>query len=295
MFKIRAIGLTEKRDSLIYRMDPRAKLLLLFCVGTVAVCLDRPRNLLILSAFPILGHLLARFEMTKYKITLIVILIGLWSMALSQGIFYREWPRTVILTIIPGRFPILGGLTGGIYIYKQGLLYGLAQGLRFTTMISSGLLVAWTTEPRDLLLGMIRLRVPYGMAFMFISSVRFLPVLVSELITVVAVQRLRGTDPVRLGRHTIRNFIDILVPVLARSVKRAATLGASCESRAFNPDLDRTYLRELHYNQVDIWLSCMTCLITVTVVVTKLLFWLYSRDMLYISGMRWLYTMARGM
>lgn len=293
MFKIRTLTVVEKENSFIYRLDPRTKLLLLLSLGTIAISLDKPEHLLLLSVFLVPAYLLARFELSKYKLILLIILIGLWGMVLSQAMFYREWPRTVILTIIPRDFPILGWLTGGLYLYKEGFLYGLAQGLRFATMIASGLLVAWTTEPRDLLLGLTRLKVPYGMAFMFITSIRFLPVLVSELFTVIAVQRLRGADTVKLGRHTLKSAINILTPVLARSVKRAATLGASCESRAFNPNLPRTYLRELRYSRVDVMFSGAAVIVAAAIVVTKMIFWLYCKDILYFPELRWLYTIAR--
>lgn len=259
----------------------------------IVISLDEPEHLLILFAFPILGHLLANFDLSKYKVTLLVILIGLWGVVVSQGVFYKEWPRTVILTLILKELPFLGWLTGGLYLYKEGLLYGLAQGLRFATMVAFGLLIAWTTEPRDLLLGLIRLKVPYGIAFMFITSIRFLPILISELFTVIAVQRLRGANPVKLGSLSIRSAIDILTPVLANSVKRAATLGASCESRAFNPNLPRTYLRELHYKWWDILVSGFFVTAAITIVITKIIFLLYRIDILYLSDMRWLYTIAR--
>ena len=293
MFRIRTLTVVEKGNSFIYRLDPRTKLLLLLSIGIIAISLDKPEHLLLLSIFLLLACLLARFELNKYKVISLIVLIGLWGMVLSQAMFYRQWPRTVILTIIPRDFPVLGWLTGGLYLYKEGFLYGLAQGLRFATMIASGLLIAWTTEPRDLLLGLVRLKVPYGMAFMFITSVRFLPVLVSEFSTVIAVQRLRGADTVKLGRHTLRSAINILTPVLARSVKRAATLGASCESRAFNPNLPRTYLRELRYSRVDIMLSGAAVIAAAAIVVTKVIFWLYCKDVLYFPALRWLYAILK--
>ncbi len=293
MFKIRALTATEKKGSLIYRLDPRTKLIVLFSIGMIVIGLDRPWHLLILFIFTVMGHILAGFDLSKYKVTLLIILIGLWGVVMSQGIFYREWPRTVILTIIPRDLPIVGQLTGGVYLYRQGLLYGLAQGLRFATMIASGLLIAWTTEPRDLLLGLIRLRLPYGIAFMFITSIRFLPILISELTTVIEVQRLRGAGPIKLGKGTIRSVIDILTPVLANSVKRAATLGASCESRAFNPNRPRTYLRELHYRWWDVLISGLSIAAAIAIVITKMTFLLYRIDILYLSQLRWLYAIAR--
>ena len=293
MFRIKSLVMPEQKDTIIHRLDPRTKMLCVMSAGLAAISLDVPEHLLALLAVPLLGHLMARFRPGKYAVTSVILLVGTWSIAFSQALFYRQWPRTVALTLLPADFPLLGWVTGGIYAYEEGFVHGIVQGLRFATMTSFGLLMTWTTEPRDILLGLTSLRMPYGLAFMFITSVRFLPVLISELSTVVAVQRLRGANPVKIGPQSIRSAIRVLTPLLANCVRRASTLGASCESRAFNPIGPRTYMVEMKWQWRDLAL-CSVALVTASALLgAKIAFWLYKAEILYISDLRWLYQIAR--
>jgi len=293
VLRIRSLVMPEHKDTCIHRLDPRAKMLCLMSAGLAVICLDVPEHLLILFLVPLAGHVLARFRPGKYAVTATILLAGTWGIAFSQALFYREWPRTVALTLLPPDFPLLGWFTGGVYVYKEGFIHGVVQGLRFATMTAFGLLMTWTTEPRDILLGLTALGAPYGLAFMFITSVRFLPVLISEISTVVSVQRLRGANPVKIGPGSIRSAIAILTPVLANCVRRASTLGASCESRAFNPAGPRSYLVEMHWRWHDLAVCSIALGAAVSLLAAKIAFWLYRAEILYFSDLRWLYQIAR--
>jgi energy-coupling factor transport system permease protein len=74
---------------------------------------------------------------------------------------YPNMPRTVLFTILPERFPILGTLTGGIHVYKEGAEYGLIQATRIGITTTCGLFVCFTTEAKDILRAAIRLKLPY--------------------------------------------------------------------------------------------------------------------------------------
>lgn len=295
MLGLRSLVVSETRHYWLYRLDPRTKLVALLAFAVAVISLDEPRHLLVLLLLALAGHMGARFSAGKYKLTTVILLIGLWGVTLSQALFFREWPRTVIVTLMPAQFPVLGKLTGGVYLYKEGFEHGLAQGLRFSAMTGLGLLVAWTTAPRDLLLGLIRLKMPYGLAFMLTTAVRFLPLLMAEIGTVVAVQRLRGANPVKVGPKSVAHIINLLTPVLANAVKRAATLGASCESRAFTPLGPRTALRELHFQWIDRLLLAMLTMCCGLLLAVKSAFWLYQAELIYISEWRWLYQLARAL
>lgn len=38
--------------------------------------------------------------------------------------------------LISPDFPFLGSLTGGLYIYREGIIYGAVQGMRTASMIA---------------------------------------------------------------------------------------------------------------------------------------------------------------
>ena len=292
MFKSRDIAETEAGDTIIHNIDPRAKIAVLFAMSLLVVSVDNEKILFFLFLIPVFAYPAARFSAGKYWIAFILIAISLWGTIFSQALFYREWPRTIVLTLIPQEFPVLGKITGGLYVYKEGFLYGLIQGLRFSAMTASGLLLCWTTEPQKMLLGLVRLKIPYGIAFMAVTAIRFLPILLAEIFTVIEAQRLKGFNPLKL-KGLFKGVMNTLSPVLANSVRRAGVLAASVESRAFRAYPDRTYLRELRYNAVDFGITAISLIVSAGVAAIKILYGLYAGEILYISGLRWVYEIGR--
>jgi len=292
MFKGRDIAEPETGNTIIHNIDPRAKVAVLFAMSLLVVSIDNEKILLFLFLIPVFAYPAARLSAGKYRIAFILIAVSLWGTIFSQALFYREWPRTIILPLIPRELPLLGKITGGLYVYKEGFLYGLIQGLRFSAMTAAGLLLCWTTAPQKMLLGLVRLKIPYGIAFMAITAIRFLPILLAEIFIVIEAQRLKGFNPLKL-KGLFKGVMNTLSPVLANSVRRAGMLAASVESRAFRAYPDRTYLRELRYNAVDFGITAISLIVSAGVAAIKSLYGLYAGEILYISGLRWVYEIGR--
>jgi len=292
MFKARDIAEPETGNTIIHNIDPRAKVAVLFAMSLLVVSVDNEKILFFLFLIPVFAYPAARLSASKYWIAFILIAVSLWGTIFSQALFYREWPRTIILPLIPRELPLLGKITGGLYVYKEGFLYGLIQGLRFSAMTAAGLLLCWTTAPQKMLLGLVRLKIPYGIAFMAITAIRFLPILLAEIFIVIEAQRLKGFNPLKL-KGLFKGVMNTLSPVLANSVRRAGMLAASVESRAFRAYPDRTYLRELRYNAVDFGITAISLIVSAGVAAIKSLYGLYAGEILYISGLRWVYEIGR--
>ena len=280
-------------DTFIHRIDPRVKILALVLLGLAVVSLDNSNTMIALLLIVLLGYPLARIPMPRLKILAILLILSIWGTILSQALFYNSLPRTVIMTLVPAGFPILGSITGGIFIYNEGLQYGAVQGLRSAIMLSMGLLVSWTTDARNMLNGLVRLKVPYNIAFMVVVSLRFLPIIVAEISTIITVQRLRGFRPSRAGPGTVSTAFNTLVPALSSCVRRAGMLAVSVEGRAFRAFETRTYLKELRLSKFDVLLLSALVSVVAFVVIDKLLFVLYVNDIFYTSDLRGLYSIAR--
>lgn len=292
MFKARDIAEPETGNTIIHNIDPRAKVAVLFAMSLLVVSVDNEKILFFLFLIPVFAYPAARLSASKYWIAFILIAVSLWGTIFSQALFYREWPRTIVLTLIPQEFPVLGKVTGGLYVYKEGFLYGLIQGLRFSAMTAAGLLLCWTTAPQKMLLGLVRLKIPYGIAFMAVTAIRFLPILLAEIFIVIEAQRLKGFNPLKL-KGLFKGVMNTLAPVLANSVRRAGVLAASVESRAFRAYPDRTYLKELRFNAVDFGITAISLIVSAGVAAIKILYGLYAGEILYISGLRWVYEIGR--
>lgn len=295
MIGARSIAEPTIKDTVIHRMDPRAKILILISTAFIAVTLDNQKSMFLLFLTVLSGFALARMPAIKIKTLVLLLAFLVWGTIYSQALFYSQLPRTVIFTIISPDFPVLGWMTsGGLFVYEEGLHHGAIQALRSASILSLGLLMCWTTDSRDMLNGLVGLRIPYSVAFMVVTAVRFLPIIITEVATVITVQRLRGFNPKKFGSGIIKTSLNILTPTLANCVRRTGTLAVSIQSRAFRQNLNRTYLKKLKFSETDKILVIIFIFAAISIVIIKLLYNMYTSGIFYTSGLRPVYAIARG-
>ena len=178
-------------------LDPRSRLVLLSCVGLLAVVLERAPALALLtllSGLPLLRVVPSRWLLHGGGALLALI----WSTVLSQGLFYADLPRSPLLQL------------GPVVIWREGVLWGLVQSLRLAATLLAGLSVATLTPPDRLYAALLALRVPFGLAFLGSMALRTVPE------TARSVARVR-TARARRGR-----------PLLARSPWAWLRLDVDC-------------------------------------------------------------------
>ena len=266
-----------------YVFDPRAKIGLLLSLSVLVVCLDRPGSLFFVFSVAVLAALVMRPPRAFWFYLLPAVTVGMWGMVLSQALFYGAFPRTPVVVFVRPDTPLLGSITGGVALYWEGIGYGLVQSLRFAVMLTLGLLVGFSTEPRDLLSGLLAWRVPPTAAFMVTASLRFVPTVVTEAGLVLQTQRLRGArilswSPVR----TVRGVLDFVKPLLIRNVRRAGLVSDAVETRGFSPSLDakdwrETSLRPLRFRVHDYLLAIAVSATALTAVLARVAHLLYQQ------------------
>ena len=222
-------------NTFIHKIDIRTKILILLCVTMITMLLDSSISLFLLFCMTLSFHLMARESFAHWRILIILILLSIWSSVSTQALFYSQEPKTMLACLVLPSTPIIGTLTDGIYIYKEGIEYGAIQALRGSIVLALGLLLSWTSDPRQLLKSLLFWKIPYQIAFMIITGLRFLPIVFSETLIVLTAQRLRGFEPLKTI-HTLQAAFQTLLPILARSLRRAEILAASIESRGFGRD-----------------------------------------------------------
>ncbi len=289
----RAMWEATTKNTVMHRIDSRTKLVLLAFLSAGAILIDSTITLYLLFVATLLGHLLAVHEINRWRLLILLIIFNIWGTMLSQSIFYNAVPKTPLFTIMPPDFPLLGRITGGIYIYLEGLAYGARQALRSSMMLSVGLLVCWTTNTRDILRSFLYWKMPYELAFINVTSLRFLPDIFYEADAVMTAQRLRGYDP--LKSISILRVIEVgrqtLLPVLARSIRRAITLALSVESRGFGRKQSSIYMEEWPLRE-KIFVAC-SLTVLLAVVAVKIIDWLSFNGLVYFTWFRGGYDMIR--
>lgn len=267
------------------RLNGRTKLLVLFLFAILMITVDNPRTLFVLFSFTLLLHIVARTSIYKWKVLAVLLLLGLWGSMFSQALFYAQTPRSPLFVIISPEAGIIGQLTGGLYVYREGILYGAVQGLRSASMLTLGLLVCWTSDPRQLLQAMLAWRLSPQLAFILVTAIRFLPVLAAETGEIITALQLRS-DSQRGRTAVLRHLPYIAKPLLARCLRRAQTLALSVVSRGF-------FLAGARKRK-EVWAlsersACAALAVLVVAVVSSKLIYLLSEQGFYFGVFRQIY------
>lgn len=116
---------------------------------------------------------------------LILVIQGLW----------RPFGTTPVW-IIPEAVPWLGGRP----LFMWGALaFGLTVCCRLLILLVAFAVRFATTSPKGIVLGLVRMGVPYHVAFLVSSTFRCVPLLLEELNAMRYAQRLRGIDIGAMG------------------------------------------------------------------------------------------------
>lgn len=228
------------------RLHPLTALVLAFQAAVLVLLVERPTNLLAMAL------LAAAFALTGgaarwWRWLLLLGLAGTWSLALSQGMFYADTPRTVLVQLVPP-LPFLGTLGGGpmegISIYREGLWHGAVQSLRIHTMIllAAGLLARYGAD--RLAQGLRAGGLPAALSFLVAMALRHVPVLAEEARTLWIGQRLRGMRLLALRGGALTAPGSLLLPLLAANLRRADEIAAALHARGFSLDVLASAPRE---------------------------------------------------
>lgn len=218
------------------RLGAQAAMLVALETTVVTLLVERPRNLLLLTALAA-AFWVAGPGRSRWRLMLAVLAVGSWSVVVSQGFFYAAEPRTALLRLLPAEvFPF--GTPPGLYLYREGLLHGAVQSLRFSVVIllGAGLLGRYATD--ELTAGLRGLRVPEPVCFLFSMALRFLPLLMEEARATWHAQHFRGFRLRRVfarANGPLAAIRALAFPLLAAQVRKSDEVSAALLSRGFSP------------------------------------------------------------
>ncbi len=221
-----------------YALDPRTKLYLVLCLSTLCVAVGDLRLLLaiLLAAALALkaagGSITAMAGKLKQFVLLFLIIV------VVQSIFTRGGAAVLRL----GQVNI---------ITDMGLVRGTQTLLRFLIVLISAALVT-TSNPRDIIQGMIQLKIPPEIAFMVTMAIRFLPLLRDEAVDILTAIQLRGVNLKKIPLlRRLKMYTYLLAPLITSVLLKAGDLSLAMEMRAFRAYPRRTSLRTLVLQRAD--------------------------------------------
>ncbi|MGE7596246.1 energy-coupling factor transporter transmembrane component T family protein [Peribacillus frigoritolerans] len=252
------IGRYVPANSLMHKMDPRAKLLLVFLFVCVVFLANNVVSYGLLAVFTILLISLSKIPLRylynglKPIFFLIVFTFLLHILFTKEGELLFEY--------------------GWFEIYEGGLIQGFFISIRFTLLILVTSLLTLTTSPISITDGMEELLGPlkkwkmpvHELALMMSIALRFIPTLMEETEKIMKAQTARGVDfssgPIK---DRVKSIVPLLVPLFVSSFKRAEELATAMESRGYRGGDGRTKYRQLNWKTSDSLLMVSIGVLTV--------------------------------
>ncbi len=223
----------EPNNTLFHHISPVGKIIYSLLISTLIVILRSPFHLFLLTVITIAIFLTTRPKPMQIKTVSIVIFTIAITTMISQAVFYYFEPKTVIFILIDKTTPIIGSLTGGVYIYKEGLSYGLVQSMRIIAAMFMALAIVVTTHPSDMILALNRLKLPKDLSFIISVSIRFFPQMIDEVKRIILAMRLRGLRLKGMASRILATKY-IISPLIINSLRRAHSVAIASEIRGFS-------------------------------------------------------------
>ncbi len=241
-----AFGQFFPGTSIVHRLDPRAKIIILIAFLVIIFCTFNYLSLLLVTMFTIFFVLLSKVPVKFYfkslkVIIFIVIITSVLNMFYGTGTPLFEW--------------------GIIKITLNGINRAVFVSVRIVCLILASSCLTFTTSPTDLTDAIERLMKPlnkihfpvHEIAMMMSLALRFVPTLLEETDKITQAQKARGAD-MDTGNIIMRvkAFIPILVPLFVSAFRRAYDLATAMECRCYRGGSGRTRMKVLHMAKTDV-------------------------------------------
>ena len=242
-----AFGQYCEGDSILHRLDPRAKILLAI-LYIVVIFLAKSA-----TAF----GLLLLFSVGLVLVSGIPVRIVMGSM--------KPLAFIIVFTAVINIFWMTGDTLlfqlGFVKVYLEGIINALMLVLRIMLLlICTSMFLTYTTTPialtdglEQLLSPLKKLHVPvHEFSMMMTIALRFIPTLIEETDKIMNAQKARGAD---FSQGSIirraKALIPILVPLFVSAFRRADELATAMECRCYTGGEGRTRMNVLKYRPGD--------------------------------------------
>ena len=250
MLKDITLGQYFPGKSVLHRLDPRVKILLMIVFVVFVFLADNAASFLYLLL--VTGLLVA---ISRIRLSVIlkgmkpVLIISIFTAVIN--IFWTKGePGTALFA---WKF---------IEIYPEGLWRALYMAIRIASLVAgTSVLLTYTTTPMELtdaleslLSPLKKIRVPvHEFAMMMSLALRFVPTLIEETEKIINAQKARCADFETGGLiHRAKALIPVLIPLFLSSFRRATELATAMECRCYTGGEGRTRMNALKLDASDL-------------------------------------------
>ena len=265
MLKDITLGQYFPGHSVVHRLDPRTKLIMLVVYIVALFMATNVVSYVLVAAFLFVAIKISTIPMKSIvrgmkPLVLILVFTGILNLFFTVG----EGEPLVDFWVIT--------------VYKEGIIRAVFMVLRILLLISGTFLLTYTTSPISLtdglesLMGPLKkLHVPvHELSMMMCIALRFIPTLIEETDKIMCAQKARGAD-FESGSlmDKAKALVPILVPLFISAFRRADELATAMECRCYQGGDGRTKMKLLRYKLWDFEAFGVGVLLIAAVVVLK--------------------------
>lgn len=254
------IGQYFPGNSIVHKLDPRMKIILIFLlIVSIFIC----KNIAGLGAIILFSVILVLISKIPFKTVLksikpLVVIILL----------------TAVLNIFYGKGDALVQL-GKLKITADGIETAIFMAVRIITLVVISSLLTYTTSPTELTDALERLLKPlklikidvHSIAMTMTIALRFIPTLIEEIEKIMSAQKSRGAD-LESGNliHRAKALIPVLIPLFVSAFRRAGELAYAMECRCYHGGEGRTKMKVMKLSARD-FLSLAAVIVFMVIIV----------------------------
>lgn len=248
-----------EKDTPIDKMNPLIKLFymalgLIFVVQMTAI--QDIAILLVWIGIAVLWWLVGKVELSSLGFLLKLLTFLFVFLFLVQGLTYRFGDQTIILKLFD--LPIVSEGTGQVVTnYGEltigGVMYGLVIALRVISVVMVVPIYTMTSPMDRITASLAKVKVPQKMIFMFMTAMRFVPLVQESWDSIIEAQKIRGFDIEKANILTKlrKAYVPIITPLLLLMFRRAMDLEVAINARAFGAKKERTYIEDVSFKARD--------------------------------------------
>ena len=247
-------------NSLLHRLDPRTKFLIFLMIVVLTVSIADPVGIFALLVLTAILYRVAGIPGRKLR-NMIVSLLPVFALFIFLNWF-----------IVPPKGAHLLFTLFGLPITIETTMVGVTGGLRFLLFICVARLLTMTTSIAELLVALVKLKVPKEVATSLGIGFSSVAILIDKINTVKEAQISRAAKvDVKNPFKKLFALIPIIVPAIYLTILRGMDVAKALESRAFtyNP-AGRTMRKHIKLKTIDY--AFLTVWLIFTVVVAFLRF-----------------------
>lgn len=244
-----ALGQYYPVDSVLHRLDPRTKIVLMIAYITMIFFVKTFIGFGIVLVFLAAAILLSRVPVGKVLKSLKTIMFLVLFTVIMSLLFYAGKEEDLIWR------------WGIIKVYRAGLINAGLMALRLMFLVVGPTLLTFTTTPVALTDGLESLLKPltyikfpvHELAMIMSIALRLIPTLVEETDKIQSAQKARCAD-FDSGNvfKRAKAMIPVLIPLFVSSFRRADELADAMDSRCYRGAKGRTRMKKLKFHIRDL-------------------------------------------